>query len=303
MINGDIGNHHTYNRELNTDNIHYVFLKLKDSGLLTYFQPGSHESIEYYGDYVQHFSKRYASKIFDVLTLNDPIVFGDYNLVFLPGSETTSNGDYLLNCKDSDGNFLKTGYWIETTDRKMYEISLGDLISKRIRNVDKVKRFFHNKNSYDLLKTVTKPEKTIVICHDPRRFDNLETCVDYADFGQATESFELYENGRKLAITKGAIFPYELALGYSNLGHPIEVKHENRGSLVLKDVFDELGIKFAISDHFHESGHKANDLNGKSVLQNTPLNELFWNPGSLSSGQVGILKIHYGNVSYQNYNV
>ena len=41
----------------------------------------------------------------------------------------------------------------------------------------------------DLTRLVTAPEKTIVVCHVPRKFDNVKTGVDVAKFGQAKIDF------------------------------------------------------------------------------------------------------------------
>ena len=68
----------------------------------------------------------------------------------------------------------------------------------------------------------------------------------------------------------------------------------------MKSIYEELGIRKAVSGHFHESGHRANDRNGNHVQEGTNVNELFWNSGYLDAGQTGILTIRGDEVSYQN---
>lgn len=81
---------------------------------------------------------------------------------------------------------------------------------------------------------------------------------------------------------------------------PITIKKENSGNEALRDLYEELGIKKAVSGHFHESGHRACDKNGNHVPENTLVEELFWNSGHLDVGQTGILTVNDNKVSYRN---
>jgi len=84
----------------------------------------------------------------------------------------------------------------------------------------------------------------------------------------------------------------------------VVLKKENRGNEDLKRLYEELGITKAVSGHFHESGHRANDLNGNRVGQGAFVNNLFWNSGYLDVGQTGILTVNdNAEVSYRNVNL
>jgi hypothetical protein len=63
---------------------------------------------------------------------------------------------------------------------------------------------------------------------------------------------------------------------------------------------EELGINKAVSGHFHESGHRANDTCGNHVSEGNLVTDLFWNSGHLDAGQTGILTVGDGKVSYRN---
>jgi hypothetical protein len=143
---------------------------------------------------------------------------------------------------------------------------------------------------------VTAPEKTIVVCHVPMKFDNLETCVDMAEFGEVTEDFTLGDE----KVKKGSVYPIQVAPQLVQAGYPVDIKKENRGNKELKTLYEELGIRKAVTGHFHESGHRANDLNGNHVNEGEAVNELFWNSGYLDVGQTGLLSVSGDKVRYQN---
>ena len=61
----------------------------------------------------------------------------------------------------------------------------------------------HYANMHDLKRYVNEPERTILVCHVPRRFNHLEDGVDMAVFGEVTIDFFLNGN----IISKHSIFP------------------------------------------------------------------------------------------------
>ena len=89
-------------------------------------------------------------------------------------------------------------------------------------------------NMGDLRKLVIDPNKTIVVCHVPRKFDNLETAVDMAEFGEATEDFELQGD----EVKKGSVYPLPVAKQVVQAGYPVEIKRANRGNEDLRDVYN-----------------------------------------------------------------
>ena len=147
------------------------------------------------------------------------------------------------------------------------------------------------------------PEKTIVFSHVPRKFNNINEAVDYAFFAE-------FKNG-----TFGPAIPIleQLKSTYGNLNiedaitkaldHDINLRQENRGNEDLKYLFEKTGINKCISGHFHESVHRANDSNGKHVLEGEFVDELFWNASYLDEGKIGVLRVKDNKVAYQNLNI
>ena len=281
LINGDIGH--------NQDSAAAIIDYIGRSGLESYVQPGSHESIDEFSPVIEYLSNKYSNLIDLTKPENKKLEEKDHHLVFLPGSDFLCGGEYQI------GNKLPTGtYYLHNNE--IMDLNFEQYFQLKSNGIDinKIESF----NMNDLKQQVTHPEKTIVVCHVPRKFDNLETCVDVAKFGEVTKSFQIGDN----KFPKGSVFPLPTA---KNLlenweNAPIEIKHENRGNEDLKNLYEELGITKAITGHFHESSHRANDSNSNHVPENTPTNDLFWNSGHLDRGYTGILTVDGENVSYQN---
>lgn len=244
-----------------------------------------------FGPVLDYFSERY-SNIIDV-TKNRKIEQDGHDLVFLPGSDFLCGGEYQIgNHKQlSSGRYIQTDKGLvqfKTLEEYVYAIKKGI-----IRGV------FEYSNIGDLRKLVTRPEKTILVCHVPRKFNNLETAVDVAEFGEVYEDFAI----QKDIVKKGSAYPWIIAKNLVSENYPVKIKKENRGNADLKDLYEELGIIRAVSGHFHESGHRANDLNSNYVKQGNKVRELFWNSGCLDNGQTGILSVKDEEVSYENINL
>ncbi len=267
LINGDIGEKKE-NWEESQQYTAFILNSLGKSGLESYIQPGSHETIQGYQPVIDYFSDKFSNIIDLTNSKNRKIEQNGHHLVFLPGSDFLCNGEYQIG-NDED---IETGFY-----------------NMKGRSI-----FYSNMN--DLKQLVTHPEKTIVVCHVPRKFDNIENCVDMAEFGENECAFRRKGN----LIPGKTVFPLPLAKQYIDKGYPIEIKHENRGNEDLKDLYEELGITKAVTGHFHESSHRANDSNGNHVLQNTPTTDLFWNSGHLDRGYTGILTVNEENISYEN---
>jgi len=297
ILNGDIGNEQGF--------IAYILNEAGKSGLETYVQPGSHEKIGDFDSVMKHFGDRYSNLI-NALD-NQKISNNGHELVFLPGSDWLCGGEYLL-VEDSD---IKNG---------IYNIPEG---IRRLVNMN------------DLETLATEPDKIIVICHIPRRFDNLDQCVDMARFGFTEEGFDEYflenEKGDHVTVIKnygsnheefleqtrskklkildryviqnGSILPLPAAVAYKENGANIDIKTENRGNEYLKSLYEKLGIRKAVSGHFHESGHRANDRQGNHVNEGELVDELFWNSGHCDAGQIGILTVEDNRIAYENVSV
>ncbi len=254
ILNGDI--------LAENPSILFRILKKCAGNINTYIQPGSHEVTWDYNKMIQNFSQKYPHSFFDALK-NKVIKKPDHTLVFLPGS---------------DWNIEGANYIFTTDQNKRSGIKL-DIETYNI---------IHYTNLNDLRDLVEDPENTIVVSHVPRHFDNPETCVDMAYFGENP---------------KGNVLPGLYAKIANMRGDNFKIREENRGNRDLEAIFEELGITKAISNHFHESGHRANNLNSKHVNPETWNSELFYNSGCLTMGQLGILTVSDNKVKYKNISI
>ncbi|MDK2907764.1 MAG: hypothetical protein PWQ87_222 [Candidatus Woesearchaeota archaeon] len=288
IINGDISNQKETLEE-SQYGIARVLNYIGMSELEAYVQPGGHESFLSFNPVLDYLTSIYQN-IIDATKIRK-VDQKDHSLVFLPGSDYLATGEYLIGNSEKTGKYIKTNNGLkEFNDIAEYfeELKKG--------NADGVIEYFNMK---DLESLVNDPERTIVICHVPRKFYNLDNCVDMADFGEAKEDF-IYDGK---PIRKGSIFSKKIAKRLEKSGFPIELKKENRGNEDLKEIYERIGINKAISGHFHESAHRANDAKGNHVKQEEKVNELFWNASYLEGNLVGILIANDSFVSYLNINL
>ncbi len=278
IFNGDIaGEQFCGQNKIDEDNyIATILNEAAKTGLEIYVQPGSHEELAHFDPPVQILSRRYGN-IINVLE-HPKIEKDDHCLVFLPGSDIAA------------GNTIFSGYRLDNiNDPSGYYRIRGPQGTGLLRIT----------SMNDLRKYVNDPEKTIVVSHIPRYFDNLETAVDMAEFGEAALNFKVGDQ----PIGQGSIFPAPVAMQLQQRGHPIRLRKENRGNTDLRQLYEELGITKAISGHFHESVQRANDRQGKAVEESTYVNELFWNASHLDAFKVGLLSVQNGKVAYENINL
>lgn len=291
IVNGDIGGWRG-DLQSSQDYTAFILSQIAKTGMETFVQPGSHEPLVAYGPVIEHFTGKF-SNIVDALRV--PKIEQDgHTLVFLPGSDFTCGGEYQI----GNGE-IPTGRWAKVSN-KLLPVENWKDYQFLARNG--AQGFFHYSNMNDLRKHVTSPEKTVIVCHVPRKFSGLETCVDMAEFGEAMEKFNLQGN----IVEKGSVFPIQSAVQIAQAGYPVQIKKENRGNQALAELYDELGIRKAVTGHFHESSHRANDRNGNPVDADKYTPELFWNSGHLDQGYTGILTVHgeevkYNNVDLQNH--
>jgi Icc-related predicted phosphoesterase len=328
LINGDIGNHQETPEE-SQQYVGFILDAIGKSGLESFVQPGSHETVGAYAPVIDYFTSKYPN-IVDVLK-TPKVEQKGHDLVFLPGSDFLCGGQYML------GNGLPSGKHLQisrTPNRillQSWEEAEGYINQLK---EDEDFAFSNYTNINDLKKLVTAPEKTVVVCHIPRKFANIESCVDMSEFGEAVDTFHRwnveYQNGQAgILMTHGlfddALLKYFKEQGVAKVGDmnvvhegavyplsaarqvlsqfpnmPISIKKENRGNADLAKLYQELGITKAVSGHFHESGHRANDSESRPVEEGKLVTDLFWNSGHLDIGQTGILTVDGEKTSYQN---
>ena len=304
VLNGDIQETQDTLKDTQ-DYLAVVLTAVGKSGLEAYVQPGSHEIFPGFWPVVEYFADRFDN----ILSISRAVRVeqGGHHAVFLPGSDACK-GEFVI------GVDLPTGRYLRTSEGVM------PLADAKEANAGRVLGFLSYQNIGDLKGCVKDPGKTVVFCHVPRKFSNLEEAVDMAELGIATDSFVVsitrYKDGevqigsilrpkavestRSIRVNAGSLLMKDAAEDFAKAGCPVELRRENRGSDILKEVYLELGITKAVSGHFHESGHRANDCGGAHVMEGELVGELFWNSGCLSNGQAGILTVEGGKVSYRN---
>lgn len=327
LVNGDISSMQETLEE-SQQYIAFILDSIGKSGLEAYVQPGSHETIGAYGPVIDHFTTKY-SNIIDVIK-NQKFEKEGHDLVFLPGSDVNANGEYSF--ARMGGGQSRLCMQPRGTSRLSFEFKDIDQLSKTMNSTGS--QLGHYFDSDDLTGLVTSPEKTIVVCHVPRRFDKVGNCVDVAHFGQVEREFHtayvqygddeknvesiLVEDPENFpdklkkmgafalgfrTFQRGSILPLDHAREKVKMGAPVSIRKENRGNWDLKELYEKLGIKKAVSGHFHESGHRANNCAGQHVTEGKLVDELFWNSGCLDNKQTGILTVNGEQVSYENINL
>ncbi len=292
IVNGDIGERQDTLKD-SQNYLAYVINEIGKSGIESYIQPGSHESLGFYAPVMEHFLGKYSNLIDAVK--NRKLESSEHHLVFLPGSDwNIQGGEYTF----GSGNITTGDYYINNSG----EFFSPSISEEEIRNLN-ITGTTHYENMGDLKRLVSNPDKTIVICHVPRRFDNLENCVDMAYFAERGDGSLMPGIVVENMIKKKFGDVSKEKMNYVANQNGFTLKRENRGNEVLKKLYEEIGITKAVSGHFHESGHRANDRNSNHVEENKFVSELFWNSGHLDAGQTGILTVRGNEVSYQNFNL
>lgn len=290
ILNGDIGERKNTLQE----SLDYVAVILEAAGkfgLETYVQPGSHETFGAFHPVLDHFKGKYKNLIstFEVPKVES----NDHHLVFLPGSDFVCGGEYLIGNNEN----IPTGLYIPLNDGLM---PYDKTAHKTLIQQGIFQGLIYYVNMNELKKLVNDGDKTIIVCHVPRKFDSVDDAVDVAYFGEKS-------NG---SVIPGVIVEEMIRQKYGNISSNdvkliaassgISLKTENRGNEYLRKLYKELGITKSVSGHFHESGWRAHDGMVNPVNQGVWVDELYWNTGQLDLGQTGILTVNDNKVNYQN---
>ncbi|MDI3473703.1 MAG: hypothetical protein PWR30_26 [Candidatus Woesearchaeota archaeon] len=296
IINGDISNQKKTLEE-SQYGIARVLNYIGMSELEAYVQPGGHESFLSFDPVIDYLTTIYPNLV-DATKIRK-VYQNNHTLVFLPGSDYLATGEYFIGKSKKTGKYMKTNKGLkEFNDIDEYFEELNKKNAKGIKEKDS-EGIIAYYNMKDLEHLVDDPERTILICHVPRKFYNLDNCVDMAEFGEAKEDF-IYDGK---TIRKGSIFSKKIAQRMEKAGFPIELKKENRGNEDLKEIYEKIGINKAISGHFHESAGRANDTMGNHVRQKEEVKELFWNASYLEGDLAGILSVNDSSLIYMNVNL
>lgn len=265
------------------------------SGLEAYVQPGSHETIAGYGTIVSILSQQYGN-IHD-MTRESSVDIAGYRLLFLPGSDVHSGGEYHLDEKIPSGRYA-------VTEDGLVRLENVSLLQELIRD-HKVQGIWQYKNIQDAVPLIENPERSIIVCHIPARFTVGPQGVDFSYFAETPDGNlmavallerkiqELVRQREGREARAEEIVRIAEANGFS-------LKKENVGNTPLRQFFDAHGIRYAVNGHIHECGHHAHDRKGHIVPEYKNAEELFWNSGCFDRGQMGILSLDDTGVAYQN---
>ncbi len=322
LINGDIGgimSGRNFQEAIEKSQQYTAFIldQIGKSGLESFVQPGSHETLLGFEPVMEWAKEEYSNLHY----IFKPFKFeqNDHDLVFIPGSDFLRGGEYHIGNNDK----IPSGKYILSEKTLIKFDSLDQYLSAL--NAGVTKGVLSYANIQDIRNLVNSPEKTIMICHIPRKFENLE-CVDMAHFFESRE-YSLREekyvnhgvfpaNNFNPSIAKRDNIPvYTTNISENDIEKDVKIemwKREadklkvlveqktNRGNEDLRDLYNELGVRKAVSGHFHESSHRAHDSNGNIISPGKFVSELFWNSGHLDLGYTGILTVCGNNVSFEN---
>ncbi|MDP3917258.1 MAG: hypothetical protein Q8Q42_03140 [Nanoarchaeota archaeon] len=290
ILNGDIGERQK-SSQASQDYVAVILDAVGKSGLESYVQPGSQETFGVFQPVLEHFKGKHSNLIDTFKT--QKVENGDHHLVFLPGSDFVCGGEYQIgsNEKIPSGLYIPTEQGIMPYDPKVHQALMAQ---------GQFRGLLQYVNMHDLKRLVNDGEKTVVVCHVPRKFDSVDGAVDVAYFGEKTDGSVIPGVAVEGMIRKqyGNVSDDEIRLIAASNG--LTLKEENRGNEDLRNLYAELGVTKSISGHFHESGHRAHDGRVNPIQQGTLVDELYWNSGQLDLGQTGILTVSGGKVSYQN---
>ena len=93
-----------------------------------------------------------------------------------------------------------------------------------------------------------------------QQYDNLVSALEKRHFSCGDHDL-VFIPGSDITDTGEYQLNYDRATGFEIADKEMDIvlKEENRGNERLKGLFEEMGIRKALSNHFHESGHKACD--------------------------------------------
>ena len=293
------------------DKTAYILDQLGKSGIDTYIIPGSREKLNIFQPVLNHFTDRYQNIISG---LEEQVIEKEgHTLILLPGSPAKMGGHYRLGgpfegYREEDP---PTGFYY-TMDNDVI-ISKDDPDFQKLRENGEIKGILHYTNPEDLLKWVTDPDNSIIVSNEPRRFYDRNTCVDASNYCKVNEYHEVYEvtftSGKEgsivattpissairsgstsglfqksfgiekvnrcYALKKGSMFNATKADEFARLGIDVSCIHDNEGSDVLRDIYEEIGVSKAISAHFRGGAHRPHTIDETPLKPDCAQHKLF----------------------------
>ena len=175
LINGDIGGRGSTIQD-SQQYTEFILNEIANSGLEAFVQPGSHETFLGYDPVIKHFANKHSNIIDATDPKNQKVDLNGHSLVFLPGSDFLCGGEYQINSN------IPTGLYVQNGNELMSIDSLQDYVDLLNRGIHLPAMRSSNMN--DLSSLVSNPENTIVVCHVPIKFNNIQNGVDMAHFHQ-----------------------------------------------------------------------------------------------------------------------
>jgi len=199
VLNGDVAGDHF--PQLDRREYYAILLEIAGrSEIETYVLPSTHEGVSWAEPLAKGMAEKYSNLVYVV---DHPFIEGEnHDLLFMSGI-----GSSYSKSVDGDVYVLENDPTIRSG---LYELRGGGIA--RVINM------------HELLDQVKDPAKTIVFSHIPRKFDNINTGVDMAYFGEVT--MDCVIEGRELI--KGMVWPGPIAEQAKKRGYPIIMKTEER---------------------------------------------------------------------------
>jgi hypothetical protein len=294
VLNGDMGNVRDTLQE-SQDRFYQTLRSVAGLGLPTFVQPGSHETVLMYEPVVDVVEGMYPD--FHNAVHSPAVDVAGHRLAFLPGSTTLLQGaEYKLDDQTPTGKYMQVGDSYQHFDARL----VGQL-RQRGQSVP----LLQVQNMHDLEQRIGDPERTIVFTHEPAHHPEAkEHAVDHAYFAVKQDDHSILPGfflEMKIRQQIGHDAPYDRVQEVAR-ANGWELMNPNQGNPALRQLFDRLSVRYAVTGHFHESSHHAHDRAGNPVEEGELVpTELFWNSGELDRGMAGLLLVGDEGVKYVNF--
>ncbi|MFW6025133.1 MAG: hypothetical protein ACOCRX_02205 [Candidatus Woesearchaeota archaeon] len=223
------------------------------------------------------------------------------DIYVLPGKYEINNG-----FDDTVNEFKRFDNYYNGNEKRSVKLNNSQMIflnsPEKIYNkkYNSIKDDLDQKRLEDIVnKELESPENTILISSYPKKFKS-KNAFDYQELGKV--KCDLIFEGEYLE--KGMILDKNISQILKKLNYPISLKRDNFGSDKLEKIFSKYNIKKGISSYFYNSKNRAiSEIKDKKIPESRFSEEFYYNPGSASRGEFGIIEVEKGKVRYKQYQI
>lgn len=225
-----------------------------------YCLPGNHEPIGEW-NVVERRARQDSRFVNCASSQNFLVEKEDHQLILIPGTDPFMGGFFALEYDKEKPMLAKA-----KTQRG------GDIY---VLNIFELAENIKQTKGYD-------PMRTVAVSHNPAKFDTGYT-VDLT---------------KNCVLKDGTKVPYELIHHPEVAANLDQVVIGHEGSQKLTEMYNQLGIMYAVSGHFHDAGPIGHDSKGDQVSEGTMSSNLHYTSGSCDSnpntpgiGHAGIIAV------------